>query len=265
MLSEFKRALIRAELGWRADWVVQRLYRHKLRLLEFFGVTVVRSRYGVDLAANYRDSTFRQYVMGHYGRFYWNRISGIKHPFIFIDIGANQGLFTICAARNSNCKAVYAFEPVAGTYSQLQRNIDLNGQGEKCFLFQKALSNVPGQASIKTKSKHTGAATMAMHRTDSIDRPSEKIEAIDGAGLDALVEPESGIPIVVKIDVEGFEKAVIQALVGSSLITNVSEVFYEVDEFWVDPGQLEKLLQELGFSKFQKIGPGTHYDVLAEK
>ena len=43
------------------------------------------------------------------------------------------------------------------------------------------------------------------------------------------------------------------------------EIFYEVDEKWVDPINLRNLLISKGFRKFTKIGREKHYDVLAQR
>ena len=46
---------------------------------------------------------------------------------VFLDIGANCGWFTLCAARQFPTLAVHAFEPVPQTFGTLQFNIQLNG------------------------------------------------------------------------------------------------------------------------------------------
>lgn len=91
-----------------------------------------------------------------------------------------------------------------------------------------------------------------------------KIETIDEATLDTLVQNRN-IPIVVKVDVEGYEKIVIQQLIKTSLIENVTEIYYDIDEDWTDPKDIEKLLRSIGFKSFAKNGSDTHYDILATR
>ena len=51
--------------------------------------SVVRSVYSVKLKACFEDATFRMYLFGSYGNFYWDRLKCEAHPFVFIDVGAN--------------------------------------------------------------------------------------------------------------------------------------------------------------------------------
>ena len=58
-------------------------------------------------------------------------LAAIDKPFAFIDIGANQGLFSLVAARNPNCQKIVALEPVPTTYAKLQANLALNGLDDR--------------------------------------------------------------------------------------------------------------------------------------
>jgi hypothetical protein len=64
------------------------------------GISVLKRLYGVLLAMNSRDKTFKYYTVGAYGNYYWDRMSKINTEFIYMDIGANAGLYTICVARS---------------------------------------------------------------------------------------------------------------------------------------------------------------------
>src|SRR5688572_9009381 len=68
------------------------------------------SVYGVKLAPNFRDKTFRYCLYGTYGRHISDYLEAIDQPFVFLDIGANQGLFTLIAGRNPNCRHAVALE-----------------------------------------------------------------------------------------------------------------------------------------------------------
>ena len=60
---------------------------------------ISKSKYGIYFKNNWTDVTFKFYIEASYGFFYWDRIKSISKDFIFLDIGANQGLFSICAAK----------------------------------------------------------------------------------------------------------------------------------------------------------------------
>src|SRR3546814_19160807 len=71
---------------------------------------VVTSRYGVKLRANWRDRTFQYCRAATYGRDLSGFLAAQDSPFAFVDIGANQGLYSLLAARNPQCARVIAFE-----------------------------------------------------------------------------------------------------------------------------------------------------------
>jgi hypothetical protein len=68
------------------------------------------SNYGVWMYNNFNDKTFKLSLLG-YRNSLDRIISLIEYPFIFVDIGANQGIFSLVAAKNKNCVALHTFEP----------------------------------------------------------------------------------------------------------------------------------------------------------
>jgi len=242
---------------------VYRFSKVKIWIANMLGISVLKSRYGVLLAMNYGDKTFEYYVAGTYGNYYWDRISKINTEFIYMDIGANAGLYTICAARNPKNLMSYAFEPVPDTFNLLEKNVSLNDLAPKCSLVKKAISDTCSLEEISFTANHSGGASLAEQNDLNLDVNSKlQIETIDGAKLDALVQ-QKNIPIVVKIDVEGYELIVVQQLIKTSFAEMIIEIFYEIDEDWTDPKEIEKLLRSIGFKTFEKIGSGSHYDILA--
>lgn len=225
----------------------------------------IRSIYGVRLACNFDDFTFRCYVNAAYGYFLWDRISTIDHPFVFLDIGANQGLYTLCAAANPHNVHSYAFEPSQDTFRFLTRNIDLNRASDKCTPLMLAVADRSGQAQLRVKTNHSGGATLAdSNPVAQQGSRAIQVDTVDHQGLGALVADRE-TPIVVKVDVEGFEPVVLGELMKSRLAPRISEILYEVDEDWVDPTVLTELLKAHGFTRFEKQGRKTHYDVRATR
>ncbi|MCB1471309.1 MAG: FkbM family methyltransferase, partial [Rhizobiaceae bacterium] len=133
----------------------------RLGFMRMLDRPVVRSAYGLRLAANYGDDTFGYYVSGAYGFFYWDRLATLDFPFVLLDIGANQGLYAIGAARSPNCVASYAFEPVPRTFGYLKKNIALNGANACCVPVMKAIGEKTGVAEMALKDGHSGVATLA--------------------------------------------------------------------------------------------------------
>ena len=100
----------------------RRKYRSfQLAQAEKRGAPSVKSSYGLVFASNFPDLTFQFYIKATYGYFYWNRLKSIDHPFVFLDIGANQGLYAIgdltgppWLAHKASHEGVICVEAIAG-------------------------------------------------------------------------------------------------------------------------------------------------------
>lgn len=239
----------------KAQWRVRRWWG------EATGTKKVRSAYGVDLTPNWHDATFRLYVTGEYGMTLFNLLKQRKEPFIFIDVGANQGLYSLLASRNPLCRQVLAIEPVAETFRFLQANIDLNGLGTRIHALNWAISDQRGKATITRKYNHSGGASL--ERRSSIGDSDETVELHAFNELDCEIEfPE--LPIFIKIDVEGHELAVLRSLARSEKIRRrVTDVFYEVDDKKTSISETQSLLSEFGAFQFCPIEEWQSRDIYA--
>lgn len=224
---------------------------------------VVPSAYGIRLAANWKDATFQYYVAGVYGRYLSDLIAAMDRPFHFLDIGANQGLYAILAARNPLCRGVHAFEPVPETAALLRRNLELNRVSDRVTVIEAAISDWQGDMEIRLPQNHSGGATLRL-AAEGRGMRSIRIATTDATGLSALAIADR-LPILIKVDVEGHEATVLHQLLRSRHATAVTAIFYECDETWVDAAGIEAELRAAGFRRFDRIGTGTHYDVLAQR
>lgn len=235
-------------------------FRIRRKLHRIIGTRHVRTRYGVIMQANWSDATFRMCYAGSYGTALADLISLRRRDFLFLDIGANQGLYSLLAARNPCCRQAYAFEPVPGTFAILRDNISANGASVRITAVDAAISAEAGEATITLRPAHSGSASLN-NVTLIHGGTEETIRTIDISDVDSLLP--SGGEILVKIDVEGHEAVVIDQLLSSRNLQRISAIFYEVDEDWNDPATLESMLRTGGFSKFVRYGSGKHYDMLA--
>ena len=238
----------------------------KFYFYKFFNIKIIKSKYGILFASNYQDKTFKFYITGAYGKYYWNRISQKKNKFIFLDIGANQGLYSICALLNPNCLKVYSFEPVLSTFQFLKKNIKINRVKKKSILVNKAISITNSKKKIFINRKHSGISTISyknFNNANLID--TETIKTVNAIYLNKLVNNDDKFSIVIKIDTEGHETEVIKTLSKFNLIFFVDEIFYEINENWVNHNEIKNMLKNVGFKYFTKIGKGSEYDILATK
>lgn len=207
------------------------------------------------MRSNWGDLTFEFCYDGSYGSTLSDLLATKQEPFVFLDIGANQGLYSLVAAANPQCVHVYAFEPVADTLALLEENVQLNQRQGKVTIFPFGISDRNEELPISVKAGHSGGSSL--HH--SVGSATEMIAVRSMAGLNDRIIPE-GLPIVVKIDVEGHESVVLSEMCKSPLLDRVSTIFYEVDEGWCDPSELAALIPDF---ELRKVGNGTHYDVLA--
>lgn len=118
-----------------------------------------------------------------------------------LDIGANAGFHGLCAA--STFARVHAFEPVPQTAARLRGNVARSGLGAIVQVHEVALSDRAGRVSMRVEPGHCGA-----NRIEAVgDRSSIEVPM---ATLDELADREGMREVdLVKIDVEGHERAVI--------------------------------------------------------
>lgn len=223
----------------------------------------VRSAYGVLMVPNWQDTTFRYCIFGTYGRDLADLLLGQAQDFVFVDIGANQGLYSLIAAQNPRCRTIIAFEPVPATHALLAANVALNGGAERTVLHPLAISDSVGEVTISVAAGHTGTASLAGRESAKPVGGNVTIATINAALLDPLLAGD--LPMFVKIDVEGLEAVVIAELAKTAAIARVEAIFYEVDDRWASAGEIEALLRGAGFTRFAKYGRGHHYDVLATR
>lgn len=124
---------------------------------------------------------------------------------VFFDIGANQGEFTVFAAKR--CAQVYAFEPVPENMERLQRNVQLNAFVNVVAL-QKGLSDVEGSLPIFSTADGCNEGIPTLYRTEE---KSRSIGTIGLTTVDTFVKANGIARVdVLKVDVEGAELAILK-------------------------------------------------------
>ncbi len=121
----------------------------------------------------------------------------------FLDIGANEGLFTVMAALSvGESGTVYAFEPQSRLTKVIKRNTQINDIQTQVHILKIALMEKPGKLKLYlTPDVNPGASSTKkayQHRTD--------IEEVKGLPLDAIARKRNLTDIrLAKIDCEGAE------------------------------------------------------------
>lgn len=170
---------------------------------------------------------------------------------VFYDIGANVGAYSLIAAKaTGNGARVYAFEPAPPSFSDLSRNIVLNGCAESVTALPIALwsdDRVLSLASLPT----AGAAQHAV----STDADAGAV-AMLGISLDDLVE-RFGLPVPThaKIDTDGHELEVLRGAERTLARPEWRSLLVEVDRDDTRRNrEIETWLRRSGFDLVRRHG-----------
>jgi FkbM family methyltransferase len=134
--------------------------------------------------------------------------SVLKEGMVFVDAGANEGLYSLFASRCVGPSGrVFAFEPSQRELDRLTCNIRLNGL-ENVRAVRAALSDVEGELELHIAcSEHSGHNTLG---TFAHEVPLLRTERVSARTLDAFAA-EAGLTRLdfLKLDVEGAERRVL--------------------------------------------------------
>jgi FkbM family methyltransferase len=178
-------------------------------------------------------------------------IAGFGADEVLIDIGANVGMYTVWAAITRGVR-VFAFEPEAQNYGLLNRNLMLNGLGERVRAYCLALSNAPGFSELHLASLDAGSSCHQLgEKVDFNHRPAQPkfSQGCLAARLDDLVR--DGVvpaPQHVKIDVDGFEPKVIAGAAQVLRSAQTRSLLIEVNQNLPDHMEMVRELNGLGYA-----------------
>jgi FkbM family methyltransferase len=175
------------------------------------------------------------------------RISRSGKKVLFLDIGANIGIYSIRvgnASKKSQNVHVMAFEAAKSTYDLLTKNIDINGLVEKITPFNSAIY------SEDNKELNFSFNPLASGESGLNNQGTEKVNTMT---LDTLsIDKVSSYDVIIfKMDVEGAEKEVFK---GASRILDLDKEFYFLIEDFVKP-EIVKQLEDMGASFLCKFTP----------
>lgn len=240
-------------------------YCNQIKLLKLKNPII---SYKFPLIANYNDISFKHYFSNAFYDKFFKYLKNYSKPFVFLDIGANQGLYTIIAANNKNCVRIFSFEPVFQVFNLLKKNLILNKKLNKSHLINKAISDKEGTQKIFYNKFFSGKSTLRNKKNLTKEKLKfyQDISCINYNKLNMYLKGYEDYNIVVKVDVEGLEFTVIKELFKSSFSKNINEIFYEVNINWCNPEKLKDYLKKKGFNYFNKFSNNqNHYDLLATK
>ncbi len=167
----------------------------------------------------------------------------LRNDDLFVDIGANIGVYSILASSEISAYTI-SIEPIPSTFQNLVDNININKSNDKIKALNIGLGGKPG------KLKFTKSLDTINHVT--FDNDSDAIE-VDVSTLDNILS-DLPIPLLIKIDVEGFETEVLNGASKTLSNKNLKAIIIELNGSgerynYSDLAIHEKLLKE-GFNAY---------------
>jgi len=153
---------------------------------------------------------------------------------LFLDIGANVGSYSVLAS--GVCRArTWAFEPDPVTAGYLAHNVKLNCLEKLVEIYQCALGpeegDIPFTIGLDTENKVASAG-----------RGNANVRIVQQKSLDKLIKNEK--PTMMKIDVEGYEEAMLAGASEALKIPSLKVI--EIETVTLDT---ENLLTKSGFKR----------------
>jgi len=172
---------------------------------------------------------------------------------VFYDIGANVGAYSLVAAACGGPRSrVYAFEPGATTFSQLCRNIAVNGFDGVVTPLPIALTDFTRLVTFNYRNLEAGAALHAIG--EAVDwkgdeyRPAYR-QPVIGFRLDDIRRQFAlPSPTHLKIDVDGGERALVDGSHDTLREQSLRWIFIELEEGSTEGEAIIGTFREAGFS-----------------
>jgi FkbM family methyltransferase len=173
-----------------------------------------------------------------------DRVKAKNRDFIFIDIGANVGLFSFfVAARAGTRTRILAVEPEPGNLARLSFNVEAN-PGAPVRPIPLALGDEAGELAIELHQRDRGGT-----RTRKItDHGSKNETRVEVRTLLQLVRDENiGAIDAIKIDVEGAEGAILRPFFRNAPKSLWPQLLLIEDGRDLRAADLFSFLAEIGF------------------
>lgn len=182
---------------------------------------------------------------------------------VVYDIGAHHGLYSVLLAQK--VKQVIAFEPERECHARLQRNIQINGLSN-VMSFCNALGDRDAEA-VLCLGSGVGAIDSGQLGPDWTTGARQTINVVRG---DTFRQSQNlPAPSVVKIDVEGYEGAVLEGLRDSLSLPECRLVCCEIHPALLPHPVIKETLvdtlRSFGFSDVRLFPHKTEFHAFAHK
>ncbi len=188
------------------------------------------------------------YSTGKSGLHISDFISKINYPFIFIDIGANHGIYTLDAHQNSFLINSHSIEPNPESFKYLLNNIKFNSI-KSSYFYNFALSINNKKVSLTIHPWHSGLSNIS-------GRGGERkilVDAKNHSLFDEIFSKNRNCFYVIKCDTEGLEPTVIRNLIKSRISKFVSALIIEITPEWLSLKEQKMIINDLSSMGFKTM------------
>lgn len=161
-------------------------------------------------------------------------IDAFDHGDVFWDIGANVGLYTLYAAKAGKAARILAFEPAAGNYMLLNRNIEENRADANTHAYCLAFAAADLLDVLNMQNTELGGALSSFGLP--VDNNGQVFDArfrqgALGFSIDGFVRMFAPpFPNRIKIDVDGIEDQIIQGARATLSDHRMKSLSVELDD-----------------------------------
>ncbi|RDC56210.1 FkbM family methyltransferase [Pedobacter chinensis] len=169
----------------------------------------------------------------------------LRNEDTFFDVGANVGAYTLLASGVCRSKTI-SFEPVPTTYHILKKNINLNKLNDLVTIENKGVGSEEGNLRFTAEEDTTNHVILE-------DQEHQNSILVPIVFLDNYYPANN--PALIKIDVEGFETAVLkgadQILNDKALKAIIIELNGSGGRYGYDDNQIHAKLLSHGFKPYE--------------
>ncbi|MBD2501916.1 FkbM family methyltransferase [Anabaena azotica] len=184
----------------------------------------------------------------------------LRPGMVMFDIGAHIGEYTLLAAKRVGASGqIYAFEPQSHLFPILSQSVEMNGLTQ-VVLNCVAVSDYIGEIEFQI----LGEPTLSSIRKPILPQQPTKIVSVPCTSLDGYWLNQQRKIDLIKVDVEGAEKFVLQ---GATKLLNLPPqqapiwVFEYAPNSYADfgyqPDEILQLLKQYGYEVYQYCGAGN--------
>lgn len=239
-------------------------HRGKRRILKLLGFIsdgeMVKTSYGFSIESRFLDNTYLLSLSRNNIELE-RLISEVPHQGCFIDIGANNGFFTLLAAKTLGREGlILSFEPQRKLFASIVRCAEAN-KFSNVHVFNIAVSDRCSSISMSQNKSHSGSSRLTIDGKAIDESWSANIDE------DMLLIPKmiGKRNILIKIDVEGHEYNALKGIMGIIKSGKVYKILIEINEtnlnkYGSTSSKIYEIMKNNGFYHIYGLGYSDHYD-----